>query len=339
MKQEPDPQPSPLLLWDTISAYQRTAAIQTAIELELFTAIGEGHDTAAALAERCEAAERGVRILADSLVIMGFLTKDGARYGLTPDTATFLDRRSPAYMGGVTEFMLAPTLTDAFRDLAAAVRKGGTALAAEGTVTPDHPVWVRFARAMMPMMAMPARQIAELVACDPSRKLRLLDIAAGHGIFGIAFAQRYPQLEVVAQDWPLVLEVARENAEKAGVGERYHLLPGNAFEVEYGDSYDLVLLTNFLHHFDIPTCDALLRRIRASLKEGGRVATLEFVPNEDRVSPANAAAFSLVMLATTPRGDAYTFSQLSEMFEHAGFARSELHLLPNMPEQVVLSYT
>src|SRR5687768_10613166 len=114
MKQDPNQQPSPLLLWDTITAYQRTAAIQAAIELALFTAIGEGHDTATALAERCGAAERGVRILADSLVIMGFLTKDGARYGLTPDTAAFLDRRSPAYMGSVTEFMLAPTLTDAF---------------------------------------------------------------------------------------------------------------------------------------------------------------------------------------------------------------------------------
>jgi len=336
--QSPDSQPSPELFWETITAYQRTAAIQAAVELELFTAIGEGHDTAPAMAERCRASPRGVRILADYLTILGFLTKQNARYALTPDTATFLDRRSPAYMGGITEFMLSPTLTDAFRDLAAAVRKGGTTLAEEGTATPDHPVWVRFARAMMPLMAMPAQQIAALVTCDPDRKLKLLDIAAGHGIFGIAFARRYPQLEVVAQDSPQVLEVARENARHAGVEERYRLLPGNAFEVEYGDGYDLVLLTNFLHHFDIPTCETLLRRIRPALTEGGRVVTLEFVPNEDRVSPPNTAGFSLVMLATTPRGDAYTFSQLDGMFRRAGFSRSEIQPLPPSPEQVVISY-
>jgi ubiquinone/menaquinone biosynthesis C-methylase UbiE len=337
--QDTNSQPSPELLWETITAYQRTAAIQAAIDLELFTAIGEGHDTAPALAERCRASERGVRILADYLTLLGFLTKNETRYGLTPDTATFLDRRSPAYMGGITEFMLAPTLTDAFRELAAGVRKGGTALPEEGTVTADNPVWVRFARAMMPMMAMPAQQIADLVACDPDRKLRLLDIAAGHGIFGIAFARRYPQLEVAALDWPQVLKVARENAREAGVEDRYHLLPGSAFEVEYGAGYDLVLLTNFLHHFDIPTCEALLRRIRPALKAGGRVVTLEFVPNEDRVSPPNTAGFSLVMLATTPRGDAYTFSQLEGMFQRAGFSRSELYPLPPSPEQVVISYT
>lgn len=93
--QESDPRPSPLLFWNTLTAYQRTAAIQAAIELDLFTALGEGHDTAAGLAERCRASERGVRIPADYLVILGFLTKQEGRYVLTPDAALFLDRRSP----------------------------------------------------------------------------------------------------------------------------------------------------------------------------------------------------------------------------------------------------
>lgn len=334
----PNPRPSPELFWETVTAYQRTAAIQAAVDLDLVTAIGEGHDTPSALAERCGAAERGVRILADALVVLGFLTKQDGRYSATPDSAAFLDRRSPAYMGSITQFMLNPALTDAFRELPAAVRKGGTALAQEGTVTPDNPVWVQFARSMMPMMAMPAQQIAELVTCDPGRPLRLLDIAAGHGLFGIAFARRYPQLEVVAQDWSQVLSVARENAQAAGVDARYHLLPGDAFEVALGDGYDLVLLTNFLHHFDVPTCEALLQRIRPSLAEGGRVVTLEFVPNADRVSPPNSALFSLVMLATTPRGDAYTFAELEGMFRRSGFIRSELHPLPPSPEHVVISY-
>jgi ubiquinone/menaquinone biosynthesis C-methylase UbiE len=330
--------PSPELIFDTINAYQRSAALKAAVEIDLFTAIGEGSETAPQIAGRCRASERGVRILCDYLAITGFLNKQGDRYGLTPEAATFLDRRSPACWGGTIGFLLSPELTDAFRDLTAAVRQGGTAVPEAGTLKPEHPVWVAFAQSMMPMMAMPAQQIARLVECEPNRKLKLLDIAAGHGLFGIAFAGQYPNLEVVALDWPNVLEVARENAQRAGVADRYQTLPGSAMEVEYGGPYDLVLLTNFLHHFDVPTCEALLRKVHAALAEGGRAVTLEFVPNEDRISPSIPAAFSLVMLATTPSGDAYTFQQLDSMFRNAGFSRSELHPLPPSPQQVILSY-
>src|SRR5579864_9010656 len=110
---------------ETIHAFQRTAAIKGAIELDLFTAIGEGNNTGAALANRCNAAERGVRILADFLVVSRLLTKSGSTYGLTDETAKFLDRRSRHYMGSVTQFLLAPSQMDPFKDVPAAVRKGG----------------------------------------------------------------------------------------------------------------------------------------------------------------------------------------------------------------------
>jgi ubiquinone/menaquinone biosynthesis C-methylase UbiE len=332
------PGPSPLLLFETINAYQRTAAIRAAIELDLFTAAAEGARTPEALAAGCGAAPRGVRILCDSLVILGFLRKEGAEYSLTPDAAAFLDRRSPAYAGGTIEFLLAPTLTGAFDVLTDAVRKGGTAAPEAGTVAPEHPVWVRFARAMMPLMALPAQEIARLVPPAGEGPARVLDVAAGHGLFGIAFAERYGNVHVTAQDWPSVLEVARENAARAGVGDRYGLLPGSAFEVDFGGGYDLVLLTNFLHHFDIPTCEALLRRVHAALNPGGRALTLEFVPNEDRVTPPPAALFSLTMLATTPAGDAYTFAELDRMFRSAGFSRSEGQPVPHSVECLIVSY-
>jgi len=330
--------PSPMLLFETLNAYQRTAAMKAAIELELFTAVAEGAETAPEIAAGCAASERGTRILCDYLVIIGFLTKNGDRYGLTPDAAVFLDRRSPAYMGGAIEFLLSPSIVAGFQELTAAVRKGGTAIPSEGTVAAEHPVWVQFARAMMPMMAMPAQQIVDLAPCRADRKVSVLDIAAGHGLFGIAFAQRYPHAEVTALDWPQVLEVARENAERAGVGDRHHLLPGSAFDVEYGVGHDLVLLTNFLHHFDIPTCETLLGKVHAALGEGGRAVTLEFIPNDDRVTPPPAAAFSLTMLGSTPSGDAYTFRELESMFRSAGFSRSELFPLPQSGGAVVVSH-
>jgi len=139
--------PSPELIFDTLNAYQRTAALKGAIQLDVFTAIGEGNVTANAIAARCKTSERGMRILCDFLVIMGFLTKRGSNYGLTPDSALFLDRRSHAYLGTAEKFLTSPMLTDGFKDVAAIVRKGGEIMSAHGTMDPNHPIWVDFAHA------------------------------------------------------------------------------------------------------------------------------------------------------------------------------------------------
>jgi ubiquinone/menaquinone biosynthesis C-methylase UbiE len=331
-------QPTPHLFFQTVNAYQRTEALKAAIELEVFTAIGEGKTTTSEIAERSGASERGIRILCDFLCVLGFLTKQGSSYKLTQDSAAFLDKRSPAYLGGSVEFLLSPMLMEGFKDLAGAVRKGGTVASAEGTIAPEHPIWVKFARAMTGMMALPAELMANLVDDKGDRKLRVLDIAAGHGLFGIAFAKRNPQTEVVAVDWPNVLEVAKENAVKAGVSNRYQTIAGSAFDVDYGSGYDVVLLTNFLHHFDPPTCETLLRKVHTALAEEGRAVILEFVPNEDRISPEETATFSIVMLGSTPSGDAYTFPELERMCRAAGFARTEFHQLPPSIQQVVIAH-
>jgi 2-polyprenyl-3-methyl-5-hydroxy-6-metoxy-1,4-benzoquinol methylase len=337
MSSSPAQQPSPQLFFQTINAYQRTEALKAAIELEVFTAIGEGNTTTPQLAKRCETSERGMRILCDYLCLLEFLVKDGANYSLTQDSAVFLDQRSPAYLGGAIEFMGTEKLTDNFKNFAAVVRKGGSLDEEGGTVAPDNPIWVKFAKAMAPLMAMPAQLMAKLVDPTADRKLKILDIAAGHGLFGIAFATNNKQAEVVALDWPKVVEVAKENASKAGVSDRYSTIEGSAFDVDYGTGYDLVLLTNFLHHFDPPTNETLLRKVHGALGEGGRAITLEFVPNEDRISPHDAAAFSVMMLGSTPSGDAYTFSELERMCANAGFASSEIHELPPTIQRVVIS--
>jgi SAM-dependent methyltransferase len=111
----------------------------------------------------------------------------------------------------------------------------------------------------------------------------------------------------------------------------------SAFDTDYGNNYDVVLLTNFLHHFDPETCEKLLRRAKAALRKGGRAVVLDFVPNEDRVSPPVAASFSVMMLGSTPSGDAYTFSEYDRMFRNAGFAGAELHALPPTSQSVVIA--
>ncbi len=330
--------PSPVRLFDTLTAYQRAEALKAAIELDVFSAIAEGNTSSEAVAKRCNASPRGARILCDYMVVCGFLNKENSRYSLAPDSAAFLDKRSPAYMGGATVFLNSPLLAAHFSSLAQAVRKGGTASETDGTVEADNPVWVEFARGMAPFTAMPAEAIAGLLRIQEAGACKVLDIAAGHGMFGIALARHNPQATVVALDWASVLALAKENAQKAGLDGRYRLLPGSAFAVEFGSGYDVILLTNFLHHFDAPTCESLLRKCHAALKPGGRVATLEFVPNDDRVTPVESAGFSLVMLASTPGGDAYTFAELERMCRNAGFTRNEIHALPPGPQHVVISH-
>lgn len=329
--------PTPERFFSAVNGFVQTSAMRGAIELDIFTAVGEGNTTVQTIASRCQASERGMRVLCDYLTIQGFLTKENGNYGLAPDAAFFLDRRSPAYLGGITGFLLQTEMVDAFKDLATTVRQGKTILKDEGTVSEENLIWVDFARAMAPMMMMPAQMIAEIVQVPQDRPIRVLDIAAGHGIFGITLAQKNPNVEVTAVDWAPVLGVARENAKKFGVDGRYSTIEGSAFDVEFGSGYDLALLTNFLHHFDVATCESLLKKVYSSLNDGGRALTLEFVPNDDRVTPPGPASFAMTMLATTLAGDAYTFAEYDQMFRKSGFSSNEIHPLAPTPESLIIS--
>jgi ubiquinone/menaquinone biosynthesis C-methylase UbiE len=329
--------PTPERIFNTLNAFQDAAALKTAIQLDLFTAIAEGHNEAAALAKRIGAAERGARILADYLTVHGFLTKAGSVYALTPETALFLDRKSPAYLGTITGFLASDRGKKSFDLLPEAVRKGGTAMARGDNTEPQDEFWVSFAKSMAPLTAPAAAFMAEVARMSEAKPSKILDVAASHGMYGITFAKQNPHAHIAALDWPAVLEVAKENARAAGVADRFTFLPGSVFEADLGTGYDIVLLTNILHHFDTATNERLLRRIHAALKPGGRAMTLEFVPNEDRVSPPTSASFSIVMLTITDSGDAYTFAEYDSMFRNAGFSKSELHQLPNGPQQLVVS--
>lgn len=329
--------PTPERIFNTMIAFQETEALKAAIELDIFTAIADGANTASSLASKTGASERGVRILCDYFTTKGFLTKKGNQYSLTPDSATFLNRHSPACLASMVHFLASPWSRKNFGALAAAVRKGGTANETGDHTKPHEEVWVNFARSMAPLTVPTAEFIARLAAAPKGMPCKVLDVAAGHGMFGITVARRNPNAQIVAVDWPAVLEVAKENARKHGVADRHMTRPGSAFEVEFGEGYDYVLLTNIFHHFDVATCERLMRRVHAALKPSGRAITLEFVPNEDRVTPPIAAAFSLVMLAGTDSGDAYTFAQYEKMFGNAGFARTTLHPIPEMPQQVLIS--
>ena len=102
----PSTQPNPEVIFETMNAFQRSMTLKGAIDLDLFTHIADGATTASALARQCSASERGIRILCDFLTTHGLLTKTGEHYGLSPDAAVFLNKKSPAYMGSMANFLV-----------------------------------------------------------------------------------------------------------------------------------------------------------------------------------------------------------------------------------------
>lgn len=329
--------PGPAEIFATLNAHQQSAALRGAIELDLFTAIAEGETNAEALATKCNADARAMRILCDYLTVHGYLSKSDSNYGLPPSVAMFLVRTSPQYMGSIARFINSRHLLAAFDDVAELVRRGSTLLSSEGTIETEYDGWVEFAKSMVPVMMPCAEFMSDLAELRFGEAKRILDIAAGHGMFGLSIARRIPEATVTAVDWENVLGVAHENAKRHGLHDRYELQPGDAFDVHFGENYDLVLLTNFLHHFDRETCVKLLLKVANALSENGTVMTLEFIPNEDRVTPPASATFSMMMLGTTPSGDAYTLSEYESMFQQAGLTQHEMHDVPNSAQRVMIS--
>ncbi len=333
--------PSPERIFSTLIAYQQSEALRTAINLDIFTKIGEGAEEAPALAKAVGASERGTRILADYMTVQGFLAKEGTHYKLTPESAIFLDKRSPAYMGAMAGFLGAPHHKRNFENLTEIVRKGTTVAGEGSNLAPHDEFWVAFARSMGGLATPSAQFIAGLIGSAEGKPVKVLDIAAGHGMYGLSIARMNPNAQIVALDWPNVLAVAEENAKKFGVADRWSKIEGSAFEANYigadGEGYDYILLTNILHHFDHAGNVTLMKRVYAALKPGGKAITLEFVPNPDRVSPPVPAAFSMVMLANTEAGDAYTFKELDKIFSEAGFSRTVAHPISEMPQTVLVS--
>jgi SAM-dependent methyltransferase len=324
-----DLRPSPCRIFETLVGYWNTEALKAAIELDLFTALGTSSRTAGELAERCRANEAGIRRLCDFLAALGLVRSRSGRYRSAPAAARYLDRQSAASLVSIMGFYMSPPVTEAFAHLAAAVRCGAAVLENERLLGPGSPAWVQFAEAVWPLRRIEANIVADTLDELGLARGRVLDLGCGGSPLGIALAERHRKLRVVAQDWPDVVAVAARHARRTGVADRVATLPGDARTIDLAGPYDLVLMVNFLEYFDPTTRLALSRKVYAALRPGGVAATYAPLREARGTSSWPAAAYSLLLLLTSLAGDAFTFAQLDELFQAAGFAAS--HCCEGLP--------
>src|SRR5262249_60674230 len=131
----------------------------------------------------------------------GVVPNQRKHYARGADAAALLDRRSPTYIGSMVAAYAGETVLQGLARLTAAVRHGGTVLPEDGVLAPDHPYWAEFARAIAPAGRYMGPQLATLLDVSAGGRMQVLDIAAGHGLYGIAVAMHNPQAQVVAPDW------------------------------------------------------------------------------------------------------------------------------------------
>ncbi len=308
--------PSPQKVMQYTFGFAASRAQHTALELDLFTHVHQGAHDVVTLAQRCQGAERGIKMLVEALAAMGLLTLEQGKVALTPDSEMFLVRTSPAYMGAVAIHM--DQAGWRWAKLTETIRTGRAPVGVES----DEDDGNFFAELVQGLFAMnwPA---AQMVARQVGQVNHVLDVGAGSGVWGLAFATAYPACQLVEIDRAQVIERAgRPFAEKMGTLDRVELRAGNFRDMDFGqEAFEVAVLGHILHSEGWSHSRTLLKRLHQALKPGGTLVVAEMIPDEERNKNVQALFFGLNMLACTDEGCVFTRSELEGLAKEAGFAR------------------
>lgn len=322
-------------LFAMMQAYKQTSLLRTGVELGVFAALARPAPADTVAAE-VGAHPRGVRILLDALAALGLLEVCEGVYVLSDDAAPLLLPGSPEYAADMVRVIASDPEWDALKRLTEAVRKGGTVMS-EHAETPMFSYWEVFAE-HAPTIARPTAAVLlsalrQWAQARPS--LDVLDVACGHGVYGTSVAGAHPSATLTLLDWPNVLPIARQQAEHAGVGDRVTLIGGNMFELDWNGPYDLILITNVLHHFSEQQATELLRRARAALRPDGRLGLVGFTTTGAPAKDAAAHLFSVLMPVWTKGGEVHSETAYRQMLADAGFTDVRRDVVDGLPFRVV----
>ena len=292
----------------------------TALELDIFTAVGEGAN-AEQIGKRVHANARAVSMLLNALAALGLLSKTGDAYRNTTESERFFvhgskDNHRDGLLHTANIWHRWSTLTEAVRT--------GTCVPIDRSGSPD---WTRN---FIVGMQRNAKDRAPLLvkALGTAGVRRVLDLGGGSGAYSIAFAKAAPDVKCEILDVPEVVPLTTGYVDQAGVSAQVGVRAGNMLQGEFGRDYDLILLNAICHMFSEDQNRDIFRRARRALAPNGRLVVQDVILNPDKAGPQHATLFSLNMLVGTDSGAAYGEAEYTEWMKDAGFAEVSRINLP-----------
>jgi SAM-dependent methyltransferase len=314
--QPPKSAPSPERLTQLAFGFAPPLLLQTAVELQVFDLIDASPLSLEELSSKTGASVRGLRALLNSLVGFEFLRKDdGGLYALTPESEAFLVRNKPAYRGDFFTFI--PGMMQHWLNLKEAVMTGKPVVTVNAE--PEGAEFFReFVRSLFNINFAPATALATELK-GKQEIASILDLATGSGVWGIVLAEHFPQARVTAVDFPAVLEVTKEIAEKHEVADRFNFAGGDLLAADFGAQHDVAILGHILHTEGEERSRRLLSKAFAALVPGGTIAIAEWLVNQTRTAPPHSLMFAVNMLLHSSDGDTFSFEEISSWLCQAGF--------------------
>jgi hypothetical protein len=334
----------PSRILQTATAFWASKALLSAVELDLFTTLAARPMTASAVCDKAGLHPAHARDFLDALVALGFLVRDGdgpaGVYRPTPETAAFLDRTRPTYIGGIVEMMNA-RLFGFWNHLTVALRTGEPQNEIKSTgktmfeeLYADEARLGQFLGAMAGVQAGNFHALAEKF--DFGRYKSVTDVGGALGVLSAIVARRHPHLAFNSFDLPAVAPHARRQVEAAGVGARVRIVSGDFFRDELPKA-DVVTMGNILHDWNLEKKKALIRRAFEALPAGGAFIAIENVIDDARRENAFGLLMSLNMLIEMGDGFDYTFADFRGWCGEVGFTRFELLPLAG-PASAAIAY-
>jgi ubiquinone/menaquinone biosynthesis C-methylase UbiE len=310
--------------------------LEAAIRHRVFDVLDAGPKTLKETAAATGASERGLRIIMNALVGLNFLAKtDGERYTLTPESEAFLVSTKPAFHGGFLKHA-SEQLIPHWLQLNEVVRTGKPAMSVnqEGA---GSEFFQQFVADIFPMSYPAAMTLGKHLALgNTGTEVRLLDLAAGSGVWGIALAQGSERVTVTAVDWIGVLPATQAMVGRFGLTSRFKFVDGDLSSADFGQGHNVATLGHILHSEGEVKSKALLRKVFGALAPGGTIAIAEFLVNADRTGPVMPLLFAGNMLVNTDEGDTFSFEEISGWLADAGFTNARLLEVPG-PSPLVLA--
>ncbi len=304
---------NPMMLLDNVRSFMKSRIILTGAELDLFTRIHRGVDTVGAIAQENRLDVRAVTRLLDAMVVYGLLFKENGGYRLTPE-GMFLSSDHPESTLPMVLHM--NELWDTWSHLTETMALGKNPARVPPSQKPEKAM-----NAFIGAMNVVGRGLSKEIAAalDLSSYYKLLDIGGASGTYTIAFLEKNPKMKGVIFDLKQVVPMAEARLREAGIFDRVELAGGDFYVDELPKGCDLALLSAIIHQNDLKQNRDLYRKIHRAIVPGGTLMIRDHIMDESRTWPPAGAVFALNMLVGTDGGDTYTFREVREDLESAGF--------------------